>query len=218
MSAATKYVIFPTREHRSRFVASVFARCLDGSVLDVGCFEAPLRELLSSSAYVGVDIAGKPDLVIDLDRTPHLPFEDSSFRCVLCIDVLEHLDSLHAVFAELVRVASQYVIVSLPNCWCEARRCIERGNGHFVHYGLPPQKPVDRHKWFFSLSQAREFIEGKATEYGLHMDEVFITEKPRNVVLRTVRKMFYSRSAYQNRYSGTLWTVLRKPLDEPASA
>lgn len=211
MLVEIKYQAFPTREHRSRFVASRFAKYLDGSVLDVGCFEAPLRDLLTSGSYTGIDMAGKPDVVIDLEKAGRLPFEDRSFRCVLCIDVLEHLDSLHSVFEELVRIASDYVIVSLPNCWCDARRPIEKGKGHFEHYGLPLQKPKDRHKWFFGLSEAREFVEGKAAEFGLQIDDMFITEKPRNPVLRMIRRIMYSQTAYQNRYCGTLWTVLGKP-------
>ncbi len=188
MLLPTVYVVFPSRESRSKFVATRFAEYLGESVLDVGCFDAPLRTLLGSSLYTGVDMAGKPDIQLHLEKAARLPFGDRTFRAVLCIDVLEHLDNLHAVFGELVRVAKQYVIISLPNCWCDARQPIGRGKGHFGHYGLPLQCPEDRHKWFFSLTEARQFVERKAEEFDLEIPEMFVTEKPRINLVRWLMK------------------------------
>jgi SAM-dependent methyltransferase len=204
------YVSFQSRESRSQFVHMRFAKYLNESVLDVGCFEAPLRNLLSSGTYTGVDIAGNPDITLDLEMIERLPFDDCVFKCVLCIDVLEHLDNLHAIFGELVRVSKQYIIVSLPNCWSTARQPIGRGKGHFSHYGLPLHKPVDRHKWFFSLSEARQFLESKAEELGLRLEDVFVTEKPRISIIRLLRKIRYPGKRYHNRYSHTFWAVLEK--------
>src|SRR5258706_398989 len=154
----TEFATFRERRDRSVYVARRFSGYLGEAVLDVGCYEAPLRALIGRERYLGVDIAGSPDLVIDLD-TPHsLPFGDSTFASVLCIEVLEHLDHLHHVFDELVRVSSRHVIVSLPNCWRDARRPIERGKGAFAHYGLPPERPLDRHKWFFGYAEGRDFL------------------------------------------------------------
>lgn len=212
MALPTTYIAFPTRESRTRFVADRFARYLTpGPVLDVGCFEAPLRALLPQGSYTGIDMAGKPDIVVNLDHVERLPFADGAYACVICIDVLEHLEHLHAIFAELVRVSSRYVVVSLPNCWCDARQPIARGRGHFGHYGLPLQSPPDRHRWFFSLSEAHDFVVGMAQERGLHLEELFVTEKPRPAVVTLIRRALYPGMAYQNRYSGTLWAVLRKP-------
>jgi hypothetical protein len=206
----TVFVSFPTRESRSRFVGARFAPYLTGPVLDVGCFEAPLRSIVGPARYTGIDVAGTPDIKVDLERVDRLPFDDNAFTCVLCIEVLEHLDNLHAIFDELVRVSSRHVIVSLPNCWCDARQPLGRGRGHFGHYGLPLQKPLDRHKWFFSLGEAREFVEGKARQLGLRCQELFVTEKPRPGVVRLLRKLRYPGERYRNRYSQTLWAVLEK--------
>jgi SAM-dependent methyltransferase len=210
MPLPTVYVAFSSRESRSRFVASRFAGHLHGSVLDVGCFEAPLRGLLSAASYTGVDIAGRPDMELNIEDAERLPFDDDAFDTVLCIDVLEHLDNLHAVFAELVRVSNKHVIVSLPNCWNTARRRIERGMGYIAHYGLPPDRPPDRHKWFFNLAEARNFLRAKAEELGVEVEDMFATEKPRNPILRTLRRVRYPGGRYQNRYSCTVWAVLRK--------
>jgi SAM-dependent methyltransferase len=210
MHLPTVYINFPSRENRSRFVATRFKEYLEKSVLDVGCFEAPLRNLLPNISYTGIDIAGQPDLTINLEEVDSLPFDDKTFQSVLCIDVLEHLDNFHAIFAELIRISNKFIIVSLPNCWCDARLPVERGKGKFSHYGLPLYKPKDRHKWFFNLTDARQFIEFKAKEFHLNIEDMLIAEKPRNKILRFLRKIHYPGDRYHNRFSRTLWVVLKK--------
>ena len=65
MGIPTEYVAFSSRASRSDFVAHRFADYLQGSILDVGCDQAPLHGIFRSS-YTGIDIAGKPDIKIDL--------------------------------------------------------------------------------------------------------------------------------------------------------
>lgn len=201
---------FRERAERSRFVAHRFAPYLRESVLDVGCYDAPLRSVLEGVRYVGVDIAGKPDIVMNLDTRDPLPFGDASFHTVICIEVLEHLDNLHHVFDELARVSAVNLIVSLPNCWRDARRPIERGKGRFAHYGLPEEAPVDRHKWFFSYGEARDFIAARAQRHGLEVVEMFGTEQHRNALVRAVRRACYPGERYCNRYVQTVWAVMGK--------
>ena len=157
MNLSTELIAFPARINRTEFVAKRFAEYLKESILDVGCYEAPLREILGKNIYTGIDMVGKPDINFDLDSGAPLPFEDESFKSVTCIEVLEHLDNLHFMFSELVRVSQEYIIISLPNSWREARCPIERGKGHFAHYGLPGSKTKDRHRWFFNISEAKKF-------------------------------------------------------------
>ncbi|MBU0499767.1 MAG: class I SAM-dependent methyltransferase [Gammaproteobacteria bacterium] len=202
---------FSSRRARSEFVARRFAPVLRGKVLDVGCYEAPLREILQDCEYCGVDIAGNPDRVLNLDSVDALPFPDGSQDCVLCIEVLEHLENLHHMFHELVRVSRRHVIVSLPNCWRDARQPIDRGRGHFAHYGLPVEKPQDRHRWFFSHTQARDFLLENASRLGLEVVEIFATEQQRPALKRFLRKLRYPGEKYLNRYSQTVWVLLRKP-------
>lgn len=208
---------FPVREARSRYVAERFAPLLRGRVLDVGCFEAPLRALLPEAEYRGIDMAGTPDQVVDLDTGAPLPFADNAFDCVLCIDVLEHLEHLHGVFDELWRVSRKHILLSLPNCWRDARRPIERGRGEFGHYGLPVTAPVDRHRWFFSLTQAADFLAAGAERHGGEIVELFATEKPTPALLRRARRLRYPGDRYRNRYLNTLWCVLRKSSPEESS-
>lgn len=203
-------VSFSTRTARSEYVSMRFASVLQGDVLDVGCFEAPLRTILKDCNYFGVDIAGYPDLQLNIDTDGQLPFPNNSRDCVLCIEVLEHLENLHHVFDELVRISRKHILVSLPNCWRDARVPIARGRGHFAHYGLPFEKPLDRHRWFFTHTEAREFFEYQASRHHLNMVEMFVTEPTRSSLIRTLRKVLFLGDRYLNRYTQTTWVLFSK--------
>ncbi|RMG49500.1 MAG: class I SAM-dependent methyltransferase [Gammaproteobacteria bacterium] len=203
-------VHFARRADRSRYIADRFGHALQPSLLDVGCDRAVLRELLPLERYTGIDMGGTPDLRLDLEATERLPFEDESFDAVVCSDVLEHLDNLHPMFDELVRVASRHILISLPNNWCNARRPIARGKGHMAHYGLPLERPVDRHKWFFGFSEAREFLQGQLGRHPLQIVEMVANEKPRSAPIRALRRMRWPGERYLNRYAHTLWVLFRK--------
>ena len=205
------YVDFKDRKARSGYIAERFRPYISGRVLDVGCDKALLKTLVPGLDYIGVDFGGTPDLSINLEEIDHLPFDDSFFDCVVCSDVLEHLDNLHHIFGELVRVSSRFLIISLPNNWANARRPLERGRGSFDKYGLPAERPKDRHKWFFSLAEAQDFIEAQLAPYDLRLLESVATEKPRPVLSRMYRRVFYpEQMSYLNRYAHTVWAVLEK--------
>jgi SAM-dependent methyltransferase len=204
-----EFVSIGSREERSAFIASRFAGHIRGRVLDVGCDRAHLRRLVPGLDYVGIDVGGTPDLVVNLEKE-RIPFPDRDFDCVLCSDVLEHLDNLHQNFGELVRVSRGHVVVSLPNNYANARRPVERGRGSIGHYGLPADPPADRHKWFFSLSEAGEFFEGQTRRHPVTLVELFCIERPRNPLVRAVRSLRYSRVGYLNRYAHSAWAVFKR--------
>ena len=205
-----EFTKFSSRADRSQYVAKRFEKYLTDSVLDVGCYEAPLRAILPKGIYVGVDMAGNPDITLNLDRAERLPFADNEFHTVISIETLEHLENLHRMIGECIRVSSNYLIVSLPNCWRDARQKIERGCGEFAHYGLQITPPLDRHRWFFNFTQAHGFLTGTAEKYGLEVVELFGTEQPRNFLVRLLRHLRYNEDNYANRYVQTIWVVLKK--------
>lgn len=199
-----KYAHFKSRKDRSDFIFREYKEyLLEAKVLDVGCYEAPLREVLGTSKYTGIDIAGKPDFEVNLEEIDKLPFEDDSFDTVLCAEVLEHIDNLHCIYSELFRVAKKFVVVSLPNSWCNARLKIERGCGDFLHYGLPFEKPIDRHKWFFNASHAFYFFKNSCRPKNFALKELCVVEKKRNAFISFIRKLRYSKEKYSNRYCHT---------------
>jgi len=206
------YVNFYKREERTGYIFEKFQKYFGRKILDVGCDKAVLKTFIDDVEYTGLDVSGIPDVCLDLEKIDRLPFDDSSFDCVICADVLEHLDNLHLVFSELVRVTKRHLIIAWPNNWVNARVPIERGYGPFKHYGLPAEKPQDRHKWFFSLSEAKHFVQEQIRKNGdIQLVEERIAEKPRLFLRRWLRRLrYHNQQRYLNRYAHTLWTVLRK--------
>jgi SAM-dependent methyltransferase len=74
-------------------------------VVDIGCGDRPYEPILRpyAGAYTGVDTAESPtvDVVASVES---LPFPDSSFDCVLCTQVLEHVEDPWAAAREIFRV------------------------------------------------------------------------------------------------------------------
>lgn len=205
------YISFRSREQRVKYMYHRFEAYVKGPLLDVGCDRPVLPDLVPGMDYTGVDFSGNPDVKLDLERVERLPFENNAFSCVVCADTLEHMDNLHCIFDELVRTAAQYVVLSLPNNWCNARRAVERGKGSIGHYGLPASPPEDRHKWFFGLSEAADFIDHMADRHSLSVQERVVNEKPRPTVFRLVRRLRYPVfERYANRYAHTMWAVLEE--------
>ncbi|MGQ9682044.1 MAG: class I SAM-dependent methyltransferase [Anaerolineae bacterium] len=206
-----------SREGRQEFVAHVFKDLLvEGDVLDVGCFEGHLGRLLPTR-YVGVDRRGRPTVLLDLEQGT-LPFADGSFATVVCTDVLEHLEHLHEVFDECVRVSSAWVILSLPNCcagcWPQwpSRRMDRMGK----YYGLPVERPIDRHRWYFSASQAEDFVRQRCRMVGASVAFMDFTAAG---LLKTGSRLL--RNAARNQWvrdllATSVWAVLAKQ-DGPAS-
>jgi SAM-dependent methyltransferase len=205
---------YETRADKARYIAGKYASILRGSVLDVGCGEAPLRALVGSPGrYLGVDIDGQhADIALDLDdavrRRRGLPVEDRSFDTVVCTDVLEHLEHAHEVFDELCRVARDRVIVSLPNPLLSLLLGLVAGShGRMKFYGLPLDPPQDRHRWFFSYDEAVNFVTQRAGRHGFFPEQID-AENRAVVSWRTPDgRELLDGPAIRN---GTMWGVLRR--------
>lgn len=159
---------YTDRASKAEHIAARFGAILKGSVLDVGCDQAPLRRLVApGTRYVGVDLdPAAADFIIDLDRQ-RLPFAPGSFDTVVCTDVLEHLERCHEVLDQLCAIARRHVLVSLPSPLHATLDGVRaRNNGWKKFYGLPCEPPEDRHRWFFGFDDARTFLETRARRCG----------------------------------------------------
>ncbi len=164
---------YTDRPGKARYIAAKYAAILGGSVLDVGCDEAPLRGLVAQpDAYVGVDMHAEADVTLNLDAQD-LPFADGSFETVVCTDVLEHLERCHRVFDELCRVSRGHIVASLPN---PARDFLEGvfggSGGEQKYYGLPVDPPADRHRWFFGYDDAVRFFTERGRRLGFAVEQI----------------------------------------------
>lgn len=96
-------------------------------LLDVGCGEGVvLRHLdrhLAGVTAVGFDVDGTGLRVAQSQNSVSLvqgsvyalPFASASFDLVLCCEVLEHVERPDAALAELTRVSSRHVLLSVPH-------------------------------------------------------------------------------------------------------
>lgn len=212
---------YKNRESKATYVWQKYRdRLTPGRVLDVGADQGHLKRYLSARGqYWGIGLGGAPDQYVDLEDGS-IPFAGNSFDCVLCLDVLEHLDNPHEIFDELCRVTRRHVIISLPNPWGEyfsMLRSREYLPGQpLKYYGLPSEPPEDRHKWFFSLEEAENFIRHRSLKTGMEVLEITNTNpyEPaglKGFVKQAVMKIIFRDDLeVRNLFSGTLWALLDK--------
>lgn len=125
------------------------APSLTGSVLDVGAKRIPRGRFVPPVSQVrrwtrvNLDPAERPDIVADAAA---LPVRDKSVDWVLCVEVLQYVESPEAVMAELARVLvpAGTLILAAP----------------FIHRA---DSPADRHR--FTEVRLRELVE----RAGLHI-------------------------------------------------
>lgn len=107
----------------------LFSRAAPGSVLDVGCGEGVLTEQwadrLGDGRIVGIDLEddklaaewatrSRDNLSYRVMKAENLPFSDGEFELAAAIEVLEHVPDPEHTVAEMARVASRHLLVSVP--------------------------------------------------------------------------------------------------------
>lgn len=201
---------YHSREERAIYITRRFREYLSGEVLDAGSGGAGLCSYLDKCVSIDLNPAACPDAFVNLEESK-LPFASNSFDCVVCTDVLEHLERLHDVFTELVRVSRQYLIISLPNNWLRARAIICRGSHTCLmrRYGLPVERPFDRHRWFFGYTEAEDFVHGIAARMNLQVVQCKPYFGARNQIKAALFRPWMSSRRLHNLFASTLWAVLK---------
>lgn len=209
---------FHDRQTKAEYVYHKYGPILADSVLDVGADEGYLRQYLDRAThYWGVGLGGNPDQELNLE-SGCLPFQDGSYQTVLCLDVLEHLDRPHPIFDEICRVSRRWVLISLPNPW-RAFWSVLRGGAFRLdqpikYYGLPPDPPPDRHRWFFSAAEARTFVTMRAQRNRMRIVQMDHDDgsprRPLKERVRTgaLRLLLGRRVDVESLLAGPLWALL----------
>ncbi|MGW0697745.1 class I SAM-dependent methyltransferase [Streptomyces sp. NPDC002867] len=169
-------------------VVGAYPRIWHGNVVDIGCRTRDLEQALKLKGhevhYIGVDVDPDAEVVADLGK--QLPFDDDYANVITAFDVLEHTDDIHHAFSELCRVAREHIVITLPNCY-EVRIRVRhlRGKPISGKYGLPTVAPKDRHRWFFSLDEARVFVREASREQGWEVADERALAGPGNELVRS---------------------------------
>lgn len=224
-------IIFPQipeytdRESKQKYTFDKYEQILKGKILDVGADQQHLKKYLPAEVeYTGIDIEGSGEVrKVDLEKEK-VPFADRAFDCVVCLDVLEHVENTHEVFDELCRVSQDWVLISLPNPYSGFMAYLERGQyspgRNIKYYGLTTEREIDRHKWFFSASEAREYVAYRAEKNGYEVYDLFIQNEgadglpPSEIEAEKIKQaralLFGGNPNYPDLYEGTQWWVLKR--------
>jgi 2-polyprenyl-3-methyl-5-hydroxy-6-metoxy-1,4-benzoquinol methylase len=112
-----------------RDMSELLDRARPGSIIDVGCGEGVLTEQwaerIPDGRVVGVDLDDpklrqewegrrKPNLEFCAALGDRLPFTDNEFEAAAAMEVLEHVPDPEAVLGDMARVASRWLLVSVP--------------------------------------------------------------------------------------------------------
>jgi ubiquinone/menaquinone biosynthesis C-methylase UbiE len=153
----------------------LIAQTEGGTVLEVGCGEGYIQEILSTSGFSSL-LAFDIDMPIVVDaRRRHpssnyfvangeqIPVPTKSCDLAMAIEVLEHVPDPDKVLAEMKRVARKYVIVSVPRepIWrvlnlARGKYISSVGNtpGHIQHWSAGGfERTVARHFKIVSVLQ-----------------------------------------------------------------
>ena len=114
-----KHLINPVPNRVNNFVISAVNEAHSGNlVLDAGAGECRFKAPLKNKRYFAIDAAwGDPtwsysglDVVGNLDS---LPFESNVFDCIICTQVLEHVQEPQIVLNEFFRILKQDGVVCI---------------------------------------------------------------------------------------------------------
>lgn len=207
------------RPDRNRFAAEQLGRSEIVSILNLGGGGARhLQESLASEtiSVYEVDMQGDCDLKINLDDLERLPFDDNSFDVVCAFDLLEHVENFHLLNNEMLRVAKDYVLISLPNCaaeilWNPLRNITQTApdfdRGTFSKFaGLPLKVPSDRHRWWIYFQDIIRFYYYLSIRSGTYLE--FWT--PKLNMKKKLFKAFFGSHIYHTFFCTHVWIKLRK--------
>ena len=82
--------------------------------------------------------------------------------------MLEHVENIHFLFSEILRVSKKEAIVALPNMsYWKFRLRYLKGNDISDKYVLPPKMILDRHRWLTSYKSSKFLIQSLSGNFNI---------------------------------------------------
>ena len=109
-----------TKEEKERISYFISKIPTSNQILEIGCADGRLLDLIDSKYKVGVDISINAlkhvKSIKYAANVKKLPFADDSFELVICSEVLEHLNDIifQDTLKEMNRISSKYILISVP--------------------------------------------------------------------------------------------------------
>jgi SAM-dependent methyltransferase len=166
---------------RVRKLSAILATTLpkDARVLDVGAGDgsiaANIMKQRADLAIEGVDVFQRPttQIPVTVFDGHRLPFADSSFDCVLFVDVLHHTDDASELVREAARVANNSVVIKdhlLEGMFAGPTLRFMDWVGNRGHDVVLPYNYLPRSKWDQIFSGAGLQVASWRGELGLYPD------------------------------------------------
>jgi ubiquinone/menaquinone biosynthesis C-methylase UbiE len=141
-----------------------------------GIVENTIKIIAPQIKITSVDLNPKllPDVIADMR---HMPFESSSFDCILCCQVLEHIpfDDVRKALSEFHRVVRYAVVISVP----QARKFIKiefaaskMGTKRFIFKYPLRKKSIRSKQHFWEINNVVSY-----KEFQQLLESYFVIEK-----------------------------------------
>ena len=203
------------RIERQRAVGRLYKEFLQGdAVVDIGCDVRGIEESVGPhTRYHGIDMHGKPDIVLNLDRD-ELPFGEKSVDTVVCVEALEHLQRMHQVFDNILAISRRHVICSLPVEAAYTGNKLVDAMGGVFSFATPLAPVFDRHQWVGSVSDNLDLVYYRSALGGFSIRQIDLFYMPRrgsaDAREPVLRSFHHGRVAELNRRVGLLMFVLER--------
>jgi SAM-dependent methyltransferase len=166
---------------RVRELSAILATTLpkDAKVLDVGAGDGSIASNIMKQradlSIEGVDVFQRPttQIPVAVFDGRHLPFADSSFDCVLFVDVLHHTDDASELVREAARVANNSVVIKdhlLEGMFAGPTLRFMDWVGNRGHDVVLPYNYLPRSRWDQIFSWAGLRVASWRGELGLYPD------------------------------------------------
>ncbi|HKZ05509.1 MAG TPA: class I SAM-dependent methyltransferase [Methylomirabilota bacterium] len=183
---------------------------LPAPVLNVGCGTGGFNVVAAArgARLVGVDADAEAMAICALKRRAHgggvfvraaaeaLPFRDATFALVYCFSAIEHVDSVAATVAEMVRVTRPggHIYVHTPNAWSWYE-------GHYKVHWVP----------FLPRAAGRLYLrlQGRPTDYLATLRRLTPRGLAREFQRHGVRDLRFFDHETPRESIGRLWPLLK---------